>query len=152
MKKYLKLWIACVLFSVSTGFVITQDNDQKQEKKEEKVKPLDIPTTSKSDDLIQQLDELKRDLATERKKNDSVNTLRQTNLNLAEKSLSDLRKANAQYRKSLGRLKFILEKFPPDTVMKYYGEYQEPIAEPDTSKKKIDPVKRSFFQRLFRRK
>jgi hypothetical protein len=160
MKAYLKLSIACVLFSVTMmAFVMQEPQQEPIQDEEKKVKPLQLPASSKSDDIVENLNALKKELADERRKNDSVNTVRQSNLNRTEKSLVDLRKANEQYRKSLSRLRFILEKFPPDSVMKYYGEYTEPdTSTVGDSKKKTEhaqvtaPVKkRSFFQRLFKR-
>lgn len=160
MKKYLKLWFACAMFLTSTGFVLIQDQAQAQEKQaDQKVKPLDIPDSSTSDGLMRQLDELKRDFASEKRKNDSINTVRTTNSKIAEKSLADLKKANAQYKKSLARLKFVLEKFDADSVMKYYGEYKEPdtTSEEDSKKKTetavvvVTPKKKNLFQRIFKR-
>lgn len=158
MKDYFILALALALLTTSTGFVISQAQDSFPQQEEPKVKPLNIPKTSKSDQVVDQLNAVQNELNIERRKNDSVNTVRERNLSLTQKSLEDLRKANTQYRKSLSRLKYVLDKFPPDSVMKFYSEYKDDSmeAQQDTVKKKIDepviePVKqkRSIWQKLF---
>lgn len=158
MKSYIYMTIACFLFIVSMAFVIqVPQQDSKRDSADKSVKPLDIPRSSKSDDLFTQIDSLKRELAVEKKKSDSVNMVRERNLSITQRSVVDLRKANEQYRKSLSRLKYILERFPADSVMKFYGEYKDADAvQEDTLKKKTSTAvivlpqrKRNLFQRIF---
>lgn len=160
MKKYIFLSTAVLLFTMSTGFVLLQakQDSTPQQAESKKVIPLSVPKTSKSDDVIEQLNSVQLELAIERRKNDSVTSIRERNLSLTQKSVEDLRKANNQYRKSLSRLKFVLDKFPPDSVMKFYSEYKDDSSEAtqDTLKKKInEPViqqkkdRKSLWQKLF---
>lgn len=161
MRKYILVSLACTLFLTSSAFVLLQETSQEKSQEEPKVKPLKIPDSSKYDDLVKQVEALTRELAESKKKGDSINVVREADNRSSSKSVADLRAANAQYRRALNRLKFILEKFPPDSVMKFYGEYKDPdtaTAAPDTVKKKIDePVilvphkRRGIFQRIFRR-
>ena len=161
LKEYSLLIFACFMLITSTAFVFLQtpQQDQKEQKEDKKVKPLDIPDSSKSDDLILQIESLRKKLDSETKKGDSINNLRKADLVDKQRSLSDLRAANIQYRKSLNRLKFILEKFPPDSVMKFYGEYKDrDSTEADDSKKKTETAvvvvpqkKPNLFRRIFKR-
>jgi len=161
MKKYLLFSISFTLFLVSTGFVILQAEQETnpQQDEDKKIAPLSVPKSSKSDKVFEQISTLQTELSTERKKNDSVNNIRERNLSLTKQSLEDLKKANTQYRKSLNRLKYVLDKFPPDSVMKFYGEYKDNEAEADTTKKKIESIavdvpapKRGLIKRIFGRK
>lgn len=162
MKNYLKLIFATFLFMVSMAFAMQDPQTQEKQEKDEskKVKPLEVPATSKADAIISDVNALKAELEVERRKNDSVTAIRERNLSITQRSVTDLKKANDQYRKSLSRLKYVLERFDPDSVMKYYGEYKEPdTTNSDDSKKKTDKsveviaTKRpNLFQRIFGRK
>lgn len=134
----------------SLGFAFQNQEEPKKQKAAEVKEP------SKADEVVKELEIVKKELAEERRKSDSINLEREKNVSILKKSVTDLQTANKSYRRSLDRLIFIVGKFNPDSVMKFYGEFQE-IPPKDTLKKKIDreivvpePEKKGFFHRIFR--
>lgn len=137
---------------VSLGFAF-----QDQEEVPKKQKPVESKEPSKADEVMRELEIVRKELAEERRKSDSINAEREVNVTILKKSVNDLQSANKSYRKSLDRLVYVVKKFNPDSVMKFYGEFQEIPAAKDTIKKKIErevvvpePEKKGFFHRIFR--
>lgn len=157
MKKYIVFIASVVVFIASVGFAF-QEPVQDESKAQ---KPIEAKESSRPDDILKELEKTRKELEKERLKNDSVNNERQYNVDLLKKSVTDLQFANKSYRKSLNKLIYVVGKFNPDSVMRYYGEYPDTTTETpqDTVKKKIEtiaidaPVKKmSLIKRIFTRK
>jgi hypothetical protein len=152
MKGNLLIFFATSMLFASLGFAFQGQEDPK------KTKPVEVKEPRLADEVKKELDAVRRELEEERRKSDSINAEREVNVSILKKSVTDLQSANKAYRRSLDRLVFIVGKFNPDSVMKYYGEFQE-IPSKDTLKKKIEspsidpdaiPTKRkNFFNKIF---
>lgn len=152
MKNHLLFIFASTVFIASVGFAFQKPEEVRQEKAIQ-----DPKESSKADELARELEAIKRELAAERKKSDSIDNQRMVNLGMLKSNVGDLQRANTSYRKSLNRLVYIIGKFNPDSVMKYYSEFPEQV-EPasDTVKKKIESEeiaipspKKSIWKRIF---
>lgn len=150
MKGNILIFLSTCMMFASLGFAFQDQEEVKKQKPAEQKEP------SKADEVMKELEAVRKELAEERRKSDSINAERQVNVDILKKSVTDLQSANRSYRRSLDRLIFIVGKFNPDSVMKFYGEFQE-IPPKDTLKKKIDreivvpePEKKGFFHRIFR--
>lgn len=149
MKGNILIFISTCMLFISLGFAFQgQDESKKQQ-------PVESKEPNKADEVLKELEIVKKELAEERRKSDSINAERQVNVDILKKSVIDLQMANKSYRKSLDRLIFIVGKFNPDSVMKFYGEFQE-IPPKDTIKKKIErevvapePPKKNIFQKIW---
>lgn len=151
MKGNLLIFFATSMLFASLGFALKGQEEPRSQKQTESKQP------RLADEVKKELEQVRRELEEERRKGDSINAEREVNVSILKKSVTDLQNANKSYRKSLDRLVFIVSKFNPDSVMKYYGEFQE-IPSKDTLKKKnsLPPVvvpeqKVPFFKRVFRK-
>lgn len=159
MKERIKVIIACVLLVGSMAFAFQkQDSAPKPKRADEKININSVENLAREVEAARrEIEKSKREFDYEMKKRDSIDTERRVNIDIANRSVNDLRKANQAYKKSLGRLVYVVGRFNPDSVMKYYSEYLDPEdVKIDTTKKKIEypeievpKPKRSFWKRLF---
>jgi len=158
MKEQFKLFVASIFLCGSMAFAFqNQDDSQKTKQGDEKKNPAVDDLAKEVDSARREIEKSKREFADEMRKRDSIDAERKVNINIANKSVSDLQQANKAYKKSLGRLVYVVGKFNPDSVMKYYSEYLDPTeVQVDSTKKKIEypeievpKPKKNFWKRLF---
>lgn len=158
MKDRIKIILAAVVFIPSViAFTFQKQDDTTKTPQQEKVNTHEAELARELEKARIELEISKREIADEMRKRDSIDAERKVNINIANKSVSDLQKSNKAYERSLKRLVYVVGKFDPDSVMKFYGEYKEPTEiQIDSTKKKINypeieipKAKKNFWKRLF---
>jgi len=159
MKERIQIILAAIVFipSVIAFTFQKQDDTAKSKSPQEKVSGHEAQLALELEKARLELELSKRQIADEIRKRDSIDAERKINISIANKSVNDLQQANKAYKKSLGRLVYVVGRFNPDSVMKYYSEYLDPTeVQVDSTKKKIDypeievpKPKKNFWKRLF---